>query len=143
MQEPFPEEERFHHAQFSLTDAGSKALTPFTGKPGKSGGKREGKSKKGKGDDDDGRWRQEWSNRVAQADLRDDAKHLWREARVFGLAEVFAKFGDRYTAKQLYRHYLASRILVHKREHGASAPDRRAAALERCKATGYYGFGKG
>ena len=75
--------------------------------------------------------------------MRDDAKHLWREARVLGLAEVFAKFGDRYTAKQLYQHYLASSILVHKREHGESAPERRAAAQERYKETGYYGFGNG
>ena len=36
--EPLPEEERFHHAQFSLTNEGSKALTTFTGKPGKRGG---------------------------------------------------------------------------------------------------------
>ena len=35
--EPLPEDELFHHAQFSLTDHGSKELTTFTGKPGKMG----------------------------------------------------------------------------------------------------------
>ena len=57
--------------------------------------------------------------------------------------EVFARFGDRYTAKQLYRYYLAARILVHKRVHGKSAPERTEAAQESYRATGRYGFGRG
>ena len=73
----------------------------------------------------------------------DDDKHLKREARCYGLAEVFAIFGDRYTTKQLYRYYLSARILVHKRVHGKSAPERQAAAQQRYKATGRYGFGNG
>ena len=67
---------------------------------------------------------------MVQCDWHDDAKHWWRKARCYGLAEVFARFGDRYTAKQLYRYYLAARILVHKRVHGKSAPERTEAAQQ-------------
>ena len=49
--------------------------------------------------------------------------------------EVFRNFGDRYRAKQLYRYYLAARILVHKRVHGKSAPERTEAAQQRYRAT--------
>ena len=80
---------------------------------------------------------------MVRCDWIDDAKHWKREARCYGLAEVFASFGDRYTAKQLYRYYLAARILVHKRAHGKSAPERSAAAQLRYRATGRYGFGRG
>ena len=70
----------------------------------------------------------------------DDDKHWKREAWCFGLAEVFARFGDRYTTKQLYQYYLAARILAHKRVHGKSAPERTEAAQRRYRATGRYGF---
>ena len=40
VQAPFPEESHFHHAQFAWTVTASKALTTFTGKPGKTGGRR-------------------------------------------------------------------------------------------------------
>ena len=85
---------------------------------------------------------------MVQCDWHDDAKHWWREARCYGLAEVFAEFGHRYTAKQLYRYYLAARILVHKRVHGKSAPERTEAAQRRYRETGRYGhtrdgFGRG
>ena len=53
VQAPFPEEDRFHHAQFCLSLATSKEFTTFTGEPGK--GRKGGK---GKGDDDAGHWRQ-------------------------------------------------------------------------------------
>ena len=147
--EPLPEEELFHHAQFSLTAVGSKELSTFTGKPGKRGGRKGGKGdggrwRQGKNQEkgnDDGRWRQEWNNTMVQS--FDDDKHWKREARCYGLAEVFARFGDRYTTKQLYRYYLSARILVHKRVHGKSAPERQAAAQQRYKATGRYGFGHG
>ena len=137
---------------------GSKGLTTFTGKPGKRGGKKGGKGgdgrwRQGKGNDDgknqgkghdDGHWRQEeeeevsWDNTMVSAvsaHWYDDNKHWKREARCFGLAEVFSRFGYRYTAKQLYWYYLSAGILVHKRVHspwghGRSAPER-------------YGFGKG
>ena len=56
-------------------------------------------------------------------------KHLLRQARVFALPELFALFGDRFTAKTLYEYYLAARIIVHKRIHGgASAQVHQAAA---------------
>ena len=151
--EPLPEGERFHHAQFSFTDEGSKALTTFTGKPGKRGGRKGGKGddgrwrqgknqEKGKGKDD-GHWRQEWwNNTIVQVDFHDDTKHWRRQAQIYGLAELFHRFGDRYTAKQLYRYYLAARILVHKRLHGKSAPERVEAAQQRFRATGRYGFGR-
>ena len=152
--EPFPEGENFHHAQFSLTYGGSKVLTTFTGKAGRRGGR---KGKGGKGDDgrwrqgknqekgnDDGRWRQEgwnnWDNTMVRAVGHDDAKHWKREAWCCGLAEVFARFGDRYTTKQLYQYYLAATILVHKRVHGKSAPERVEAAQRRHRATGRWGF---
>ena len=146
--EPFPEGDNFHHAQFSLTTAGSKELTTFTGKAGKRGGRKGGKGddgrwRQGKNQEkgnDDGRWRQEWSNTMVQCDWHDDAKHWKREATCFGLAEVFARFGDRYTAKQLYRYYLAARILVHKRAHGKSALERTEAAQRRHRASGRWGF---
>ena len=80
---------------------------------------------------------------MVQCDWNDDNKHWRREARCYGLAEVFATFGDRYTAKQLYQYYLAAKILVHKREHGKSAPERVTAAQARHKATGRWGFGSG
>ena len=100
-----------------------------------------GKGKKGK--KGDGHWRQEWSNTVVMADWDDDAKHWRREARAFGLAELFDRFGDRYTSTQLCRFYRACRILVHKREHGKSAPERVHAAQTRYKGTQRYGFGRG
>ena len=137
----FPEEDRFHHPQFCLTDALSKALTPFTGKPGKGGGKGKKSEKKGK-EDDHGSWREEWSNTIVMADQETDAKHWRRDARCFGLAELFQRFGDRYNAKQLYRYYTANRILVHKRHRGKSAPERVAATQLRWKETGRYGFGR-
>ena len=149
--EPLPKGESFHHAQFSLTSAGSKELSTFTGKSGKMGGRKGGKGddgrwRQGKNQEkgnDDGRWRQEWGNTMVQCDWDDDAKHWKREASCFGLAEMFARFGARYTAKHLYRYYLAARILVHKRVHGKSAPERTEAAQKRYKATGRYGFGDG
>ena len=73
-------------------------------------------------------------------DTTSDTIHLRRHARCYGLAEVFAEFGSRYTAKQLYRYYRASRILVHKRIHGKSSPVRQAAAHQRHNTTGRYGF---
>ena len=76
---------------------------------------------------------------MVRAAGHDDTKHWMREAACFGLAEVFARFGDRYTTKQLYRYYLAARILVHKRVHGKSAPERTEAAQRRYRATGRYG----
>ena len=142
--EPFPEGDNFHHAQFSLTTAGSKELTTFTGKAGKRGGRKGGKGddgrcRQGKGNDD-GHWRQNWDNTMVRVVGHDDDKHWKREAWCFGLAEVFARFGDRYTTKQLYQYYLAARILVHKRVHGKSAPERTEAAQRRYRATGRYGF---
>ena len=151
--EPIPEGETFHHAQFSLTDRGSKELT---GGKGDDGLWRQGKNqeKGGKGDDgrwrqgknqekgnDDGRWRQEWSNTIVFHHEDDDAKHWRRVARCYGLPELFHVFGERYMAKQLYRYYLAARILIHKRVHGKSAPERTEAAQESYRATGRYGFG--
>ena len=146
--EPFPEGDNFHHAQFSLTTAGSKELTTFTGKAGKRGGRKGGKGddgrwRQGKNQEkgnDDGRWRQDWSNTMVRPLGHDDAKHWMREAACFGLAEVFARFGDRYTTKQLYQYYLAARILVHKRAHGKSALERTEAAQRRHRATGRWGF---
>ena len=148
MPEPFPEGEAFHHAQFSLTATGSKELTTFTGMAGKKGGRKGGKGddglwRQGKNQEKgkyDSNWRVEWSNTMVQYDVFDNAKHWRREAWCYGLAEVLARFGDRYTAKQLYRYYLAARILVHKRVHGKSAPERTEAAQRRYRATGRYGF---
>ena len=79
---------------------------------------------------------------MVRPDWHDDAKHWFRQAKCFGLAEVFHRFGDRYTAKQLYRYYTAATILVHKRVHGKSAPERTEAAQQRHRATGRYGFGQ-
>ena len=106
-----PMGELFHHAQFSWTDTGSKELTTFTGKPGKRGGRKGGKGddgrwRQGKGNDD-GHWRQNWDNTMVRVVGHDDDKHWKREAWCFGLAEVFARFGNRYTTKQLYQYYLA------------------------------------
>ena len=122
-----------------MSDVAARQLTPFTGKGGrKEKGKKGGK--KGE-EDDDGRWRQEWNNTVVFADPDDARRHWRREARCFGLAELFHQFRDRYTAKQLYRFFTSCRILVHKRVHGKSAPERRAAAQMRYQTTGRYGFG--
>ena len=119
--------------------------TPWTMGEGNDDGRWRQGENQGKGNDD-GHWRQQeaqWDNTMVNSDWYDDDKHYKREASCFGLAELFGRFGHQYTAKQLYRYYLAARILVQKRAHGKSAPERQAAAQQRYKATGRYGFGRG
>ena len=62
---------------------------------------------------------------MVQCDWHDDAKHWKREAAAtcYGLAEVFATFGDWYTAaKQLCKYYLAARILVDEGDKRDASP---------------------
>ena len=67
---------------------------------------------------------------MVQCDWNDDNKHWKREARCYGLAEVFATFGDRYTAKQLckyftaaelYQYYQTCRVIATRRSRGQKA----------------------
>ena len=140
---PFPTEERFHHAQFAHNDAGRKALTTFTGKRGRMGGKQGGKG-------GDGHWRQEeeeedsWSNTMVMTSWCNRNNHYVRDAKCFGLAELFFEFGDKYTAKALYRYYLSTTILAHKRVHSNSKSVKSTAASHQRKTwTGKWGHGKG
>jgi hypothetical protein len=68
--------------------------------------------------------------------------HFRRHAEVFGLGDLFAKFGDSATAHDLYGYYLCCRVIVCKREHGASNTIRCDAARGRFAKTGFYGWGK-
>ena len=73
--------------------------------------------------------------------LHDVAGRYQRQATVTGLPELFATFGDRATARELYEWWGQARVLVHKRIHGASNPARPEAARRRFQATGRYGHG--
>ena len=72
----------------------------------------------------------------------DPSKHLLRQARVFGLPELFGNLGTQFTAKVIYEYYLTARIIVYKRLHGRQAQVKRAAAHQRKLKTGCYGFGR-
>ena len=69
--------------------------------------------------------------------------HRYRHARVCGLADLFCHLGQRFSAEALYLYYLSLPVIVHKRLHGKSAPERQHAALKRYDNTGYYGHGHG
>ena len=58
------------------------------------------------------------------------------------MPELFMQFGNAYSAKTLYEYYMAARIIVHKRTRGSSAEVRQAAAQERYRQTGRYGFSR-
>ena len=60
-----------------------------------------------------------------------------------GLADLFKKFGDKFSARALYVYYLRLQRIVYKRLHGKSAPERQHAAFQRFRDTGYYGHGRG
>ena len=143
---PFPKPasggDRFFHPQCCINAESQRALTTFV-----KGGKAIGKAVDGKqqtlqkkGGD---LWMKELANTFIQpASGGHPTKHILRQARVFALPELFAQFGDVYTAETLYEYYLAARIIVHKRMHGRSAQVRQAAAQERVQQTGRYGFGR-
>ena len=70
----------------------------------------------------------------------DPQSHWLRVAKVFGLADLFYALGDTFIAKQLYMYYTSTQVIVYKRPHGSSAPERVEAAQRRYKNTGRYGF---
>ena len=128
---PFPEDrpEFFHH-QFAFAKA-----NPFSGK----GWKQKGSQGKG-GKVAAGTSATQPDNSVVMRDWADPHSHWLRVAKVFGLADLFFKLGDTFTAKQLYMYYTSTRVIVYKRPHGRSAPERVEAAQRRYKNTGRYGF---
>ena len=78
-------------------------------------------------------------NTIVMRDL-DSNVHWLRVARVCGLADLFAQFGSHFHAKDIYEYYISLSIIVHKRERGKSAVERQAAAQQRHRDTGRYGF---
>ena len=135
---PFPEPatgRKFFHTQFCLSDAGLKALHTL---PQRAAGERGGS----------------WQAALANTFIRpasgggpasggDPSRHLLRQARVFGLPELFGNLGTQFTAKVIYEYYPTARNIVHKRLHGKQAQVRQAAAHQRKCKTGYYGHGRG
>ena len=69
--------------------------------------------------------------------------HWLRMATVTGLPELFSSFGHLASARELYEWWGQARVIVHKRQHGASHPARREAARRRYAETGRWGFGWG
>ena len=128
---PLPEDrpEFFHH-QFAFAKA-----NPFSGK----GGKQKGSQGKGGKVAAGTRATQPDDNLVVMRDRADPHSHWLRVAKVFGLADLFFKLVDTFTAKQLYMSYTSTRVIVYKRPHGRSAPERVEAAQQRYKNTGRYG----
>ena len=68
--------------------------------------------------------------------------HWYREASVCGLADLFKKFGDTFSARAIYMYYLSFTPIVYRRPHGKSAPERKVAAWERFRETGHCGHGR-
>ena len=153
---PFPQHDEhpeFFHAQFCLSDTEAKSMITWSGVgsrsnsylAGKSSGK--GKSRKpasgGKSPQpaSGGKCEQgPHDNTIVMRDLADSNVHWLRVARVCGLADLFAQFGSRFHAKDIYEYYISLSIIVHKRERGKSAIERQAAAQQRHRDTGRYGF---
>ena len=140
---PFPDPDigdtKFFHGQFCWIVEDQKALTPFMKKS-----KGVGKAVKGKkaAGERGGSWQAAVANTfIRPAPGGDPSKHLLRQARVFGLPELFGNLGTQLTAKVIYEYYLTARIIVHKRLHGRQAQVKRAAAHQRKLKTGCYGFG--
>ena len=44
-----------------------------------------------------------------------------RKARVFGLADLFYEFGERYTARELYEFWMTCRVIAQRRSRGMKA----------------------
>ena len=44
-----------------------------------------------------------------------------RKARVFGLADLFYEFGERYTARELYEFWTTCRVIARRRSRGQRA----------------------
>ena len=129
-------------SMISWTGIGEHSQSVFAGK-GKpaSGGKGKGKGKRA------GLWWQgeeaaePSDNTVVKRDPNDPDKHWRRDARICGLADLFEKFGDMWTAKEIFEYYEGLHVFAHKRERGKSAPERRAAANQRYRESGRYGHG--
>lgn len=100
---------------------------------GKGKGKKPASGGTGKGDEEPE------DNTMVMRQTRDQSMHWRREAAVCGLADLFAQFGDTWAAHDIYKYYTTMLVIVHKREHGKSAPERRTAAHERFRDTGYWG----
>ena len=111
---------------------GGRGQSYLAGK-GKGKGKKPASGGKGKGDEEPE------DNTMVMRETRDQSMHWLREAAVCGLADLFAQFGDTWAAHDIYGYYTTMNVIVHKREHGVSAPERRKAAHERFRDTGYWG----
>ena len=142
--EPFPDKQQhpeYFHAQFCLSDAEARSMITWDGTGGRSqsflAGKAKGKKPAsggtGKGDEEPE------DNTMVMRQTRDQSMHWRREAAVCGLADLFAQFGDTWAAHDIYGYYTTMHVIVHKREHGVSAPERRKAAHERFRASGRWG----
>ena len=59
-----------------------------------------------------------WDNTMVLANRDDDDKHWQRVAKCFGLAELFWRFGNQFTAKQLYKYYVSVRVEAAKQRKG-------------------------
>ena len=115
------------------TGAGPRSGSAFKDKP-----KGKGKGKHG----GDGEPELE-DNTMLMIDLHTGrGGHWYREASVCGLADLFKQFGDTFSARAIYMYYLSLTPIVYRRAHGKSAPERKVAAWERYRETGYYGHGR-
>ena len=157
--QPFPDiknNPELFHAQYCHHEEEARSMIPWQGtgersqsamagkgKPasgGKNKGKGEGTSKNpASGGDKEAA--EPSDNTVVMREAFDPNVHWRREAKVCGLADLFQEFGEQWTGKEMFEYYESLHIFAHKRERGKSAPERRAAAHERFRNIGYYGFG--
>ena len=127
------------HPQFALSEADFLACKGKSRDKGK--GKSKGKGKKGMpavgGKGKQGR---PWSNRAVK--IAADGSWTYRQSRAISLNRLMLSLGHLYTAARLYRFWCHNTLLLLKRVHSWGAPERDAAAKQRHKTTGYYGFGR-
>ncbi len=79
-------------------------------------------------------------NRVLELSV--DGTWRYRQGTAITLSHLLLALGEQYTAAKLYAYYNMCAPLAVKRPHAWADPVRQAAAIERFRTTGYYGFGR-